>query len=491
MVTLIEPYAPAPGSTVGSWLLLERVDSGSYGVVFRAQRSGHPNAPAVALKMAKQAGDLRFEREAQLLRLVQHVGIPGYEDSGLWTSSQGYRYPYVVMEWVEGFTLYDWFRAQPRSSRAVLRVLAQVARGMEAVHAKGVVHRDLKGDNIRVTPGGRAVLVDFGSGWLPGAQPVTDTIAPPGTTPYRAPELLRFIWKFRREPEARWHARASDDLYALGVTAYRLVTGTYPPPVTETEEGGHRRLLRPRELSTVAPELESLILGLLSEDRAARGTALQLAEALERAVQQAGPGADNPILPTPAAVPTEEGGPRLSSRPSSSSRSGSDRPPSSTAPERRAPRGIAFPLWLSWASAAMVGGALVALAVEPRRPRLPEPDFGSVSVSEEWHMPPAEAPDGGVGEEAMISVAQRPRPPSPFSRVSVPMPKAPLPGQKKPPCTRAEQEVLGVCWVVLIVKPPCEREGYEYDGKCLRAVVDPPREPTSQQPSASGEKPRR
>jgi serine/threonine protein kinase len=210
---------------VGPWLILERLDSGSHGVVFRAQRAGHPEAGSFALKMARQSRDARFEREAELLRRVRHPAVPHFEDAGLWTSPQGHRYPYIVMEWVAGFTLYDWARERTRSSGEVLEVLAQVAHGLGAVHSAGAVHRDVKGDNIRVTPEGKAVLVDFGSCWLPGARPLTDTVAPPGTTPYRPPEMLRFMWRFRRDPSAHWHARPSDDLYSLGMAAYRHDTG--------------------------------------------------------------------------------------------------------------------------------------------------------------------------------------------------------------------------------------------------------------------------
>src|SRR4051812_9948918 len=123
---------PALGSTVGPWLILERLGSGSFGVVFRARRAGHPDSPPVAMKVAKQPRDPRFEREAELLRL----GIPGaprFEDEGFWTAPSGERYPYVVMELVEGFTLYDWFQGG-RTSREVLEVLAQVASTLAAAH---------------------------------------------------------------------------------------------------------------------------------------------------------------------------------------------------------------------------------------------------------------------------------------------------------------------------------------------------------------------
>jgi hypothetical protein len=88
---------PPPGSTVGPWLIRERLDSGSFGIVYRARRADHPNAPPVAVKMAKRPRDARFEREAELLRL----GLPGsprFEDEGLWTTPSGDLYPYVVME---------------------------------------------------------------------------------------------------------------------------------------------------------------------------------------------------------------------------------------------------------------------------------------------------------------------------------------------------------------------------------------------------------
>ena len=138
------------------------------------------------------------------------------------------------MEWVDGSILYDWFRETPRSNLEVLRVLAQVADGLTAVHAEGAIHRDVKGDNVRVTPEGRAVLLDFGAGWFPGARATHGHRRAPGTAPYRPPELLRFMWKSHKDYDARWAARLSDDLYSLGVTAYRLVTGRYPPPVSET-----------------------------------------------------------------------------------------------------------------------------------------------------------------------------------------------------------------------------------------------------------------
>jgi eukaryotic-like serine/threonine-protein kinase len=484
-------YMPTHGETVGPWLVLERLDSGAHGVVFRAQRAGHPEAGLFALKMARKERDARFEREAALLQRVRHPAVPRFEDAGLWTSPTGSRHPYVVMEWVEGFTLYDWARERERSTREVLHVLAQVARGLEAVHAVGAVHRDVKGDNIRVTPGGRAVLVDFGSGWLPGARPLTDTAAPPGTTPYRAPEQLRFMWKFRMDLEAHWHARPSDDLYSLGVTAYRLVTGSYLPPVVEDEPP--RKQLPPRELSTVAQGLEDLILRLLSEAWEARGTTQKIAEDLEHAARHAGPEADRPIRPTPSALPTEEGLPRLPSR-SSSSRQPS-RPRPSTVPERRGPR-VTVPAWLSWVGASVIGGVLTTLLIDPRYParppvgtRIPAPP--PIEVPAPWDVQeplretagPTNVADAGVEEAGLVSAHEVPRGGIPTYALALPMPKKPFPGQRKPPCRPySEIALIGACWTVIRLEPPCRNEGFEVDKMCVIAAFDGPTPNTSQQP---------
>jgi hypothetical protein len=83
---------PPLGSTVGPWLIVERLDSGSFGVVYRARRAGHLDSPPVVVKMARRPRDERFEREAELLRLGM-PGAPRFEDEGLWTAPSGERYP--------------------------------------------------------------------------------------------------------------------------------------------------------------------------------------------------------------------------------------------------------------------------------------------------------------------------------------------------------------------------------------------------------------
>lgn len=476
-----DPRDLTPGSLVGPWRILERIDSGSYGVVFLVERASTPEAGPFAMKIAKNAEDPRFEREAELLRRTQHPALPHFEDFGLWRSARGEDHPYVVMEYVEGSILYDWGREEERSSREVLAVLAQVAQGLAAIHADGAVHRDVKGNNIRVTPSGRAVLVDFGAGWFPGARPLTDTCAPPGTSIYRSPELLRFMWRFYKDDTARWDASPCDDLYALGVTAYRLVTGTYPPPISETRNEEPRELRPPSELATIAPELDRIILRLLSEEKAARGTTPKTAEALEHAALQAGPVANSPIRLLRIGVP-----PELKTPPSSATSGGSAPQRRRRSSEKLERRNSLVLLWgLSWATAAMVGGVVVLMGSKLSTGSAPreEPDPPvSPLIAEEVQTPSMEMPDAGVGDAVSSSVYEIPRTGLPVFAIGLPMPKTPLPGQKKPPCApRSEVVVRGACWSILRIDPPCDA-AYELEGRCYMPVFDSRLPPTSDQP---------
>jgi serine/threonine protein kinase len=489
------PPELVPGTLVGPWWVQERLDKGNYGVVFRAQRAGHPEAPPVALKMARHPRDPRFEREVLLLQRMPHPSIPRYEDSGLWTSPDDYRYPYVVMELVEGFTLYDWFGAQQRSSRQVLEVLSQLASALATAHALGAVHRDVKGDNIRVTEEGRAVLLDWGSGWFAGARPLTDTLAPPGTTPYRPPEQRLFMWRFRKDHEARWQAQPSDDLYALGITFYRLVTGVYLPPFTDGGEPVEREVLPPSAMATVYPELEALILRLIDDDRQARGTAEQLVREVEGLMQTAGPEADNPIRPTVNAMPAEEGFSSSDGYQDEVLSDTDEATETSGAPPKREERPPEheplLPRWISLACAAAVGGMVVFLGgklhgtAAHQEPATP-PWIATPEEMAQFEEVSQFAPDAGVSEEALSAAQDMPRAALPsILSLGRPMPTKPFPGQRRPPCaSRVEREIYGACWIGPFKgqEPPCGEHMFDYEGECFLASFDQERQPTSDQP---------
>jgi len=457
-----EVHAPATGSLIGPWRILERMGSGSFGIVYRVCLAEEPGAGEYALKLARAAGDLRFEREGELLSRIRHRHVPGLRDRGVWQGHQRGWYPYIVMQWVEGLPLYLWAKQRGITSRQALRVLGQVARALEATHRHGV-HRDVKGDNVLVTSDGDAVLVDFGCCWYEGARPLTVGVLPPGTRPYRSPQALRH--EREGNPAERYVGTPADDVYALGVTAYHLVTGTYPPQ--GTDDGP--RLLPPSELATVALELEALILRMLSEHPSVRGTAGELAEALERAEKCAGPGAAQRVRPSNSMLPTER----------------TERP----GPTRwQLARQVSRQLVRQHAAALGVAGALgVGLLGVLALPPLHERPAGLATVEEQE---PADAgveertvglADAGV-EDSALTAAEAHAYGRPGFVLGEPIPDKPAPGQKKPPCGESQRAINGACWHLLDDKPPCEA-AFEHDGRCFLPVLPKGRlPPTSEEP---------
>ena len=162
------------------------------------------------------------------------------------------------------------------------RLRARVSEGT-------TVHRDVKGDNILVRVSDRLpVLIDFGSCHFAGAQRLTWQSLPPVTLEYLSPQAGLFNLHLQHHGEGYYTPSPADDLYALGVTAYRLVMGQYPPPMeARQDEQGAWQVTRPdvRPLlesnPRVEPVLREVIVRLLLEAPEARGTAGQVAEALE------------------------------------------------------------------------------------------------------------------------------------------------------------------------------------------------------------------
>jgi predicted Ser/Thr protein kinase len=464
------PDSLRPGAIVGPWQVEGYAGRGSYGVVYRARRAGDPGSKPVALKIALFPSDLRFHREVELLSRHHHPGIPQLLDQGRWHASDEVAHPYLVMEWIRGRPLYEWARMHNPTCREVLQVLAQVAWALEEVHLGGGLHRDVKGDNILVEPEGRAVLMDFGSGTWKGAPPLTERMLPPNTREYRSPESLRFEWAHWSTQGAHYPARPADDLYALGVAAYRLVTGVYPPPGTQPDalkeqlkEPLPRRLPAHEFDRRVVPELSALIERLLAQEPAARGTARELAEAAQAAAEHARPEAKVPFLdlewpeaPAQARHPTAPAVPRAHTR--------------TRGPLRAlAAAALTVALWAWW--------------VAPGTPPRENPSGARPEVGQE------EAGPVGLGEAVVSgSTMDAPEPSERKALTEDTLPK-PLPGQTRPDakgrCPHKRQVALnGGCWVgVNSDREKCEAlhsNGYMYKDICYVPVIPPGRPPTSQ-----------
>jgi serine/threonine protein kinase len=492
---------PEEGSRVGPWLVQERVGGGTHGVVFRAVHADRPEGPSYALKVARQPEDARFEREATLLSRVRHPAVPRFEDQGVWTSPRGRHHPYFVMQWVEGVSLYKWAETRGVTLRQAIWQLAQVARALEATHEHGV-HRDVKGDNVWVDGDGGVVLLDFGSCWYQGARPLTDGAMPPGTEQYRSPALLLYRFALSAGAGHYYEAEAEDDVYALGVTAYRLLASTYPALENAGEEdiGKPIRVIPPRGVAERCPELSALILRMLSEDPQARGNASQIARELERLLRQVNPLLDamwidpSEKLPTDESVhaepePESEPAPAQELEPAPEPTPGSAQagepepepePRPESAPEPSQPLLGEFQPHAGCITPFIIFVLLLWVVLTR--------DWGSGAVGYTGASQAAGSPDAGtkgMGEEAVASVSSAQTPPSSGRGVNREMPDGPLPRQISPPCDIEGAVVInGGCWARLEgLKPPCGPGNYDYKGRCYVPLLsEGERVPTSDDP---------
>ncbi len=442
----LHPAVVPPGTVVGAWRVQAWAGHGAYGTVYRAVPWRNEHSSPVALKLALHPDDPRFAREVVLLSRSEHPSIPRLVDHGSWQAASGTRHPFLVMEWVDGSSLYEQARLHPPAATRVLCWLAQLAQALAALHSQGAVHRDLKGDNVLVRRSDdRAMLMDFGTGLYPGAAALTPAMGFPGTPLYRSPESWLFEIQFHGSTTALYRPTAADDLYALGVTACRLLTGEYPElaePFRDEHGTWRLKCVRlPRALRNelvVEPSLRALILRLLSVRPEQRGTAAQLAESLERA------------LPPP--------------------------------PQRARPPAPARPRW-SWLAMA-AGLMLVVGAGWKLAQRLEEQ--ASLAQARAGVTSQPDAGTAGLGEAvSAASTAEVPEPAvhEPLAEDTLPEPQ---PGQLRPDakgrCPHKRQVVLnGACWVPMDPEE-CEALGSNgklFKGRCYVPALFPGRPSTS------------
>ena len=223
----VDTRPPALGTRVGGVRLEARLGEGGQGTVYRGRRGGRQYAVKVlSLELTERAW-----RELEVRLRLRRAGAVTLLGCGLWPDKKP-RFLFIVMPYVRGRPLDTWAGTHNPTAREVARLVREVARQLAEVHGAGVVHRDVKAANVLVRRAdGTPVLVDFGLGTYPGAPAITHPLALPGTPLYRSPEVLRF----RREygGSERYQARASDDLWALGVLLYWLLTGSHPFDVEE------------------------------------------------------------------------------------------------------------------------------------------------------------------------------------------------------------------------------------------------------------------
>ncbi len=263
---------PVPeGPRWGPLVLLDKVGEGSFGEVYRAWDVTLERE--VALKLMRAAAeDPTLVREGRMLARVRHPNVVTVYGADRHDNRSG-----VWMDFIEGDTLAAI--VEERGSFGAMEALlvgVDVCRALAAVHHAGLLHRDIKAQNVMRERGGRIVLMDFGLGHEAAAGPAADF---GGTPLYIAPEL------FRGEP-----ASVRSDIYAAGVLLFHLVSGAYPVRGSTIRElyDAHAdqsrqtlRDLRPDLPSSFAKAVEKAI----ASDPARRyATAGQMTAALEAAL---------------------------------------------------------------------------------------------------------------------------------------------------------------------------------------------------------------
>ncbi|HYQ89346.1 MAG TPA: protein kinase, partial [Candidatus Binatia bacterium] len=211
------------GRTLSHYRVVEQIGAGGMGIVHRArdERLGRDVAlkvlPAGAL--SDEAARERFRREALALSQLNHPHI-----ATIYDLDREDELDFLVMEYIPGRTVAQMIAQRPLTECEAATIACQIAEALEEAHEQGIVHGDLKPDNVIVTPKGWVKVLDFGLAVLRG--PVfqaAETTAysgenlVQGTLPYMAPEQL-----------LRGRADARTDLYALGVVLYEMTTGRRP-----------------------------------------------------------------------------------------------------------------------------------------------------------------------------------------------------------------------------------------------------------------------
>lgn len=282
----------SPGAQVGGYVVESTRYRGSVATLYRARevRTG----AAAALKVmrpqytAARGALRRFQQEAETLRRLRHPHIVDVLEQGTLADGR----PFIAMEWLEGRDLAAELAARgPYSAREALELLEQVGSALKAAHGAGVIHRDLKAQNVVVRAGsaGPVVkLVDFGVAKLlapeePGTA-ATSTGLVLGTPLSMAPEQIR-----GETPDAR------TDLYGLGVLLYQLVTGRPPyqgtTQVELEEQHLHAPVPRASERAPVPAALDAVVARCLEKRREARYADVEaVLEELRRAVRGEGGG---------------------------------------------------------------------------------------------------------------------------------------------------------------------------------------------------------
>ncbi len=278
------------GETLGKYEILEEVGQGGMSVVYRGADGSLDREVAVKVLHPHLAGRkgyrARFHREARAVARLSHPNIPEIYDF----SDDGEELAYLVTEYVPGPTLRDFAEANPIEVPEVgVAVVACLAGALQHAHDNGVIHRDVKPENVIIAPGGVLKLTDFGIAHIEDAQGLTATGTLLGSPAHMSPEHIEGK---PLDPRA--------DVFALGTVLYWLVTDELPF-LAPNPQALFRAILdgeftpAVRERPSVGDAISAVIDKAMARDAADRYTsALAMRAALVEVLDHAGFGEQEP-----------------------------------------------------------------------------------------------------------------------------------------------------------------------------------------------------
>lgn len=226
--------APEPGTIIDDrFEIIENVGEGGMGTVYRARQVGLNRVVALKLLHSSLIGDadsrIRFQREGKVLSAIGHPCLPVFYHFGLWQS----QLPYIAMEFLEGMSMRRIIDEQGRVPwPQVVNIGLQASRGIAAAHAHGVIHRDLKPNNIMLVGNAcqpqQVKIFDFGLASIcekPNEQKLTNTGMLIGSVHYMSPEQC-----IGRKVDQR------SDIYSLACLLYEALAGA-PPLMADSPIG--------------------------------------------------------------------------------------------------------------------------------------------------------------------------------------------------------------------------------------------------------------
>lgn len=311
----LDPADLPVGTRVGDFEVVQRVGAGGQGALYEVTRKGR----SFALKLSclkheelsaseREDMEARTRREVGTLLMTQHPNVVRVVEFGRWPDVDT-GYLYLVMDFIKGRRLLDWQSQTTPSLRAIATVFITLADALDELHRHGIIHRDIKSQNVMVREDGQPILIDFGIARTRSAHTLTAVATIIGTSTHLSCDYARHIVEFRAEKGEPYVTKPNDDLHAVGFMLYEMLSGI-PPFRLETNQWELLTQIAravpppPRVLNPRVPEaLDAVVVKLLAKEPQDRfESAASLRAALEAALATADSSWDVPFESPPPAT---------------------------------------------------------------------------------------------------------------------------------------------------------------------------------------------